>query len=166
MVALIEDQIHQFLVNQEDERCRTIEAANDKNEETKRKKVRKTIPKPWDRPGDSSLCQESDLLTMVSEYDYDLSDEGFQAYCSARGILHVAGEPGSRRWEYLADFRKTKNAYLDDSYFQFAQEVDGKQYRYTDSEMETGWKIILLGRAKLQDCWELYSRKSQMDKGN
>lgn len=161
MVASIEDQIHQFLIDQEEKRCRAIEAENNKNEETKGKKVkRKMIPKPWGRPGDVALCQEIDLLIMVSEYDYDLADETFQAYCSARGILHVAGKTGSRRWQYLADYRKTKSAYLADPYFQFAEEVDGKRYRYTDEEMGTGWNIMLLGRAKLQDCWELYARES------
>lgn len=160
MVASIENQIYQFLKDQEEERCREIEAENNKNEETKNKKVkRKTIPKPWVRPVDSTLCQEVDLLIMVSEYDYDLSDKTFQTYCSARGILHVAGEPGSRRWKYLTDYRKTKSAYLSDPYFQLSEEVDGKRHRYTDEEMETGWKIMLLGRAKLQDCRELYSRE-------
>jgi len=28
------------------------------------------------------------------------------------------------------------------------------------------WKIMLLGRAKIQDCWELFSRKAQMTKGD
>ena len=161
MVAIIEDQIHQFLIEQEEERCRALEAEFNKNEETKDKKVqRKTISKPWVRPGEFGLCQGVDLLIMVDEYDYDLSDKMFQSYCSARGILHVAGEPGSRRWLYLADYRKTKSDYLTDPYFQFAEEVNGKRYRYTNEEMETGWKIMLLGRANLQDCWELYSRES------
>lgn len=159
MVASIEDQIHQFLIDQEEKRYRAIEAENNKNEKTKGKKVkRKAITKPWWRLGDAALCQEVDLLIMVSEYDYDLADEMFQAYCSARGILHVAGKRGSTRWQYLADYRQTKIAYLTDTYFQQAEEVGGKRYCYTDEEMETGWKIMLLGRAKLQDCWELYSR--------
>lgn len=167
MVALIEDQIHQFLIDQEEERCRAIEAENNKNEETKNKKVkRKAIPKPWVRPSASALCQESDLLIMVRDYDYDLSDNAFQDYCDARGILHVAGEPGSRRWEYMADYRKPKSAYLADLHFQFAEEIDGKQHRFTDDEMETGWKIISLGRAKLQDCWELYCRELRTTKGD
>jgi hypothetical protein len=167
MVASIENQIHKFLIDQEEKRCRAIEAENNKNEETKGKKVkRKAIPKPWVRPGDAALCQEADLLIMVSEYDYDLSDKTFQAYCSARGILHVAGEPGSRRWTYLADYWKTQNSYLADSYFQLSEEVDGKRHRYTDEEMEIGWSILLLGRAALQDCWELYSRESQIVKGD
>lgn len=167
MVALIEDQVHQFLIDREEERCRAIEAENNKHKETMGKKVkRKKILKPLVRSGDSGLCQEVTFLMMVSEYDYDLSDKIYQAYCSARGILHVAGEPGSRRWKYLADYRKTKSAYFANSYFQLSEEVDGKQHRYTNEEIETGWKIMLLGRAKLQDCWELYSRKSHMAKGD
>lgn len=98
MVSLIEDQIHQFLIDQEEERCKGIEAAHDRNSETKGKKVqRKTISKPWTRAVASALCQEADLLPMVSQYDYDLSAAATQTYCSTRGILHVAGEPGSRR---------------------------------------------------------------------
>lgn len=160
MVALVEDQIHQFLIDQEEQRCRAIEAENDKNEETKNNKVRrKAIPKPWTRPSASSLCQESDLLIMVREYDYDLSIEKFQDYCSDRGILHVAGEHGSKRWEYMADFRKSKSVFLADLYFQFSDEVSGKQHRFTGEEMEAHWKILMLGRATLQDCWELYSRE-------
>lgn len=165
MVALIEDQIHQFLIKQEEERCRALEAEFDKSNEAKDKKVkRRTIPKPWARPGGSALCQEIDLLIMVDEYDYDLSNKTFQGYCSARGILHVTGEPGSRRWEYMADYAKTKRDYLADPWFQFAQEFDGKRYRYTNEEMETCWKIVRLGRAKLQDCWELYSQETSVHK--
>jgi hypothetical protein len=167
MVALIEDQIHQFLIDQEEERCRAIEAENINNEETKNNKVkRKSIPKPWTRPSVSALCQESDLLLMVREYDYDLSIKRFQDYCSDRGILHVSGEPESKRWEYMADYRKTKSSFLADSYFRFSEEVNGKQHHYTDGDMETHWKIIRLGRAKLQDCWELYSRERKSSKSD
>lgn len=165
MVALIEDQIHRFLIEQEEERCRALEAESQKKGETKSKKVkRKTIRKPWARPGKSALCQEIDLLFMVDEYDYDLFDKTFQGYCSARGVLHVTGELGSRKWDYMADYTKTKSDFLVEPFFQFAQEVDGKRYRYTSDEMETGWKIVRLGRAKLQDCWELYLRESSEQK--
>jgi len=167
MAALIEDQIHQFLIDQEEKRCKAKEAENSKHEETKNNKVkRKTISKPWTRPSTSSLCQESDLLIMVYEYDYDLSIKRFQEYCHNRGILHVAGEPGSTRWEYMADFRKTKRDFLADPYFQTSEDVSGKKHRYTDEEMQTHWKIVSLGRATLQDCWELYSREPQSTRGD
>ena len=51
MVALIEDQIHQFLIEQEEERCSALEAEYNKNDETRGKKVkRKMIRKSWARP--------------------------------------------------------------------------------------------------------------------
>ena len=165
MVASIDDQIHRFLIEQEESRCRALEAEYKKKDETKGKKVkRKTIRKPWARPNKYALCQEIDLLFMVDEYDYELFDKTFQRYCSARGILHVTGEPGSRKWEYMADYTQTKRDYLADPCFQFAQEFDGKRYRYTSEDMETGWKIMRLGRAKLQDGWELYLRESSDQK--
>jgi len=158
MVAPIEEQMYQYLIKQEEERCRELESEYDRNEETRGKKVkRKSIAKPWTRPGENTLCQDADLLILVGEYDYDLSDGDFQKYCEARGILHVAGELGSRRWEFFSDHRKLRSEYLKDPYSQFAQEFNGKQYQYTDREMEIGWEIILLGRATLQDCWELYT---------
>ena len=98
----------------------------------------------------------SRLLIMVSKYDYELSDKTFQNYCSARGILHVAGEPevdGGNIWQIIG---KQKCQYP--TLLQLSEEVDGKRHSYTDEEMETGWKIMLLGRAKFQDCRELYSR--------
>ncbi len=167
MVARIEDQIHRFLVEQEEQRCRAIEAENAKGGNTRHKSpTRKKISKPWTRPGEAALCQEIELLSMVNEYDYDLADKEFQEYCAARGVLHVAGEPGSARWKYLASpWSTTKDSYFSDSYFQFAEEVKGKRHRYTNEEMAIGWKIILLGRARLQDCWEIYSRNLRKTKG-
>jgi hypothetical protein len=161
MVPLIEDQIHQFLIDKEEQRCTSLEIENGKNKETKDKKVkRRVIPKPWVRPNDAALCQETDLLMMVNEYDYDLSDKTFQDYCCARGILHVAGVPQSTRWVYFINYRKrTRSDYLKDPCFQFAEEVNGKRYRYTDKEIEIGWKIIQLGRAKFQDCWESFTKR-------
>ena len=159
MVALIEDQIHQFLIEQEEKRCAALEAEYRKTKEAPEEKIkRKAIIKPWKRPSEVALCQEIELLVMVDEYDYDLSNENFQSYCASRGILHVAGEQGSRRWEFVANFTKTKQDFFADAYFQYAEEVNGTRYRYTEQEMETAWKITVLGRAKLQDCWELFSR--------
>lgn len=152
MIAKIEDQIHKVRLDEEEKRCKELEQI------TGKKVPRRKITK-WSRPGAEALCQESDFLSKVYEYDYDLSDNGFQNYCLSRGVLNVAGEKGSKRWDVFLNHNKTRNQYLSDHYFHFAQEVDGKRYKYTDDEMETGWKIILIGRGELQDCWELYSQK-------
>jgi len=135
----------------EEERCRALESQG-------KKVKRKKIDKPWTRPSPDNLCQEPELLVLVCEFDYDLLNNAFKEYCHDRGILHVVGETGSKREKYFLDHNKSKSEYLKDPYFRFAQELDGKKYQYTVEEMETGWKTIQLGRAKLQDCWELYSK--------
>jgi hypothetical protein len=158
VAALIEDQIHQHFKDEEEKRCLALEAQYQLDPKKKGKRVeRRSIPKPWTRFGDG-LCQAIELLSLVNEFDYDLEDEGFQAYCEERGVLHVAGEAGSRRWKCFSRHNWTKEKYLADPFFQSAESVGGSSHEYTPEEMETGWKIIMLGRAKLQDCWELYSR--------
>jgi hypothetical protein len=98
---------------------------------------------------------------MVQQYDYILDSRAFQEYCSNRGVLHVAGEPESTRWRFMADYTRAKPAFLSDPYFQRSQEVDGKRYCYSEQEMEIHWTIVALGRARLQDCWELFAKANQ-----
>lgn len=160
MAALIEDQMHRFLIQQEEERCAALEAQYQQSEATRGMKVkRRTIPKPWKRPSEEALCQDMDLLVMVQEYSYDLSNQAFRQYCDDRGILNVAGKPTSEWWKFADDYSKNKRDFLAAPSFHFAQEVNGSRYRYTAGELETAWLIMVLGRAKLQDCWELFSRK-------
>lgn len=157
MVATIEDQIHQYMIEEEEKRCRLEETNTVADVKGMRKPVnRRKIAKPWTRPGPYALCQEVDLLPMIDEYDYDLSDSAFLNYCQSRGVLHLAGTPSSRRWEYFADYTKSKNDYLADEIFWFAQEFEGKRHRYSEKELNSNWEIVALGRGKLQDCWELY----------
>lgn len=157
MATSIEDQIHKFFVDQEEDRCRAIESEYDDHDKARgRKEKRRKIAKPWRRVGESALCQEIDLLQLVTEFDFDLSEASFQSYCSARGVLTVAGEPGSRRWGFAADFSKGRDAYMSDPYFAHAIEVNGVRYKFSEQEMEFGWQLMLLARARLQDCWELY----------
>ena len=160
MAASIEDQIHKCLVEREEQRCIAIEAEYNRHGKLRGKKEkRRKIAKPWKRTGESALCQDVDLLEMVAEFDYNLSNMSFQEYCAARGVLHVAGEPDSTRWKYVADYEKTKDDYMSDSFFQFAIEVNGNRQRYSEQEMEFGWRLMLLARATIQDCWELHLKK-------
>jgi len=152
MVPLIEDQMHQVFKAREEERCRLLEA------ETGKSVKRRDVPKPWTRQGPHALCQDSAMLALVSEYDYRLSDKRFKAYCAKRGVFHVAGKPRTRRWLFMSDYRKTKAEYQADPFFADAERRGQKRYKYTPLEMEIGWQIIVLGRAALQDCWELFRR--------
>lgn len=150
MVKLIEDQIHDALIEREKQRCKELE------KKLKRPVKPRNIEKPWTRQNKVSLCQENELLELVQDYDYDLNNKNFQKYCEERGILHIAGEKDSKRWEFFVNYKKTKDEYFKDPYFQYAEEYNGKSYKYSKDEMEAGWKIIELGRAKLQDCWEIF----------
>lgn len=156
MVMLIEDQMHQFLVDAEEVRCRKLEESE--TGASKKAVVRRKIGKPWVRPSAQALCHdiETIYLLMVSEFDYELANEDFQRYCSQRGVLHVAGESNSIRWEYMKNHKRTKAEYLANPFFQYAAGTSKEKYKYSPEEMETGWKIIQIGRAKLQDCWELF----------
>jgi hypothetical protein len=158
MVALIEDQMHQHLIDREEQRCVDLELERAKDPKRKLEKVkRRSIPKPWSRGSFPSLCQDSDLLLMVSEFDYKLEEPDFQAYCAERGVLHVAGTPGSKRWHFSRDHARSKEEYLAEPDSRFSNSVyAGGQREYSEADMEIGWKIIRVGRAKLQDCWELY----------
>jgi hypothetical protein len=159
MVALIEDQMHQYLIDQEEQRCVALELERAEDPKRKGKKVnRRSIPKPWSRGSFPSLCQDPDLLLMVSDFDYRLEEPGFQAYCAERGVLHVAGTLGSKRWQFFQKHTRTREEFLADPYFRFAATAElAGPHEFGKSDMEVGWKIICLGRAKLQDCWELYS---------
>lgn len=158
-VPRIEDQIHAYFKAKEEERCRAIEAA--KRAEGKAGEAtqvkRREIAKPWARRG-AGLCP-SELLEFVTAFDYDLETPGFVEYCRTRGVVHVIGE--GRRRALMADLQRTKSAFVRDAYFRSAERIDGKKaYRFTDAEMETHWRIVLLGRAALQDCWELFQARS------
>ncbi len=157
MVASIEEQIHQCLIETEEKRCALIDSDNDSNGLGNGKRTtRRKIQKPWRRRAPQSLCQEIDLLSLVSEYDYDLHDSRFQEYCASRGVLHVAGKHGSGYWEYFSDFTKSDTEFFSDESRRFAQEVGGKRHRYSDDDLKSLWRIVIIGRAKLQDCWEIY----------
>jgi hypothetical protein len=157
MVDLIEDQIHKYLIEKEENRCI--------QEEKKKGKPcnRRTISKPWKRTLSVSLCTNTDLLCMVTKFDYDLSNSKFQSYCIARGTLHEAGIPGSRRWDFFENHQLTELEYLADQYFHYAQEFEGKRYKYTSEELQSGWRIIMSGRASLQDCWEIFLKNKDIN---
>ena len=148
----IEDQIHAALIQREEDRCRTLEEADPSHKKVKRRDVKK----PWIRLGPKALCQEATLLLLVRDYSFNLDDLGFERYCADRGIIHVAGEKDSARWFFMKDHSKTKAEFMSDPYFQRFIEEGGKQYQFTSREMEIHWEIALVGKAKLQDCWELY----------
>lgn len=154
MAPLIAVQVHKVLKAREEERCVKLERS------TGKKIKRRKIPRPVVRMGPDALCQNTDILKLVTEYDYDVSDLRFQDYCSSRGVT-PGGVHGSTRWKFFADHSLSKQDYLANPYFHFAQEFQGTRHTYTPEEMESQWNVIFLGRAALQDCWELLFKRNQ-----
>ena len=164
MAMLIEDQMHNSLIALEEERCRKLEQENLKDPKKAGKKIkRKKFEKPWKRPSPVCLCQEYDLMLLVTDFDYDLSNKYFQKYCTERGVLYKAGEIGSRRWEYMLDYTKSKEDFCNDAYFQYAKVNDGSAYKYSDKEMNIHWDILCVSRVQLQDCWEIYCQVNKKE---
>jgi hypothetical protein len=143
------NQVHRALVAKEEARCL------EREKETGKPVRRRRIAVPLVRIGPKALCQRTEFLLMVTDYDYDLSNEAFQAYCTGRGTSCLA-EPGSRRWDFFADHRLAKEDYLADPYFRSAAEHEGSRHTHSDDEMSSGWRVIQFGRAVLQDSWELF----------
>lgn len=154
-VPRIEKQVHDHFLSEEEERCLKAEAklrAEGKTGEAAQVK-RRPVPKPWTRRG-AGLCPP-EFLEFVTTFDYELEAPGFEDYCRSRGVAHVIGD-GQRR-ALMADHQRPRAAFMRAAYFRSAERVGGKKaHRFTDTEMETHWRIVLLGRAALQDCWELF----------
>ncbi|MCX6544365.1 MAG: hypothetical protein NTV05_08115 [Acidobacteria bacterium] len=155
MAPTIAEQVHKDFVRREEERCLERERI------TGKKVKRKEVPIPVVRLGPEALCQNIEHLLLVTEYDYDLSHRKFQDYCASRGSLQLAGIRGTTLWQYHADHSLSKDAYLADPYFQFAQEHEGTRHKYTPKDMDVQWKIIRLSRATFQDCWELFKGRGR-----
>ena len=123
MVPTITEQVHRVFKRRYEEDCLERERSSGKRVK------RKPVPVPVVRVGPDALCANTEYLFMVSEFEYDLASPGFQRSCTARGRLHVAGVPGSTRWQYFADHSRSKDEYLANPYFQVAQEVEGARHQ-------------------------------------
>ena len=104
-----------------------------------------------------ALEQDIDVLLKTTEYSYDLSNEDFQRECKRRGVLYVAGEPESRRWYVHAHYDYTKEEHNADKYFRYS----AIGHKYTKKQLALQWEIILIGRAKLQDCWNKWMEEEE-----
>lgn len=155
MATPIGDQMHKCLLEAEVERYAKSVEEYEKNPSSEKPRKRAS-PKPWKRPGKLARCQDFNLLKLVNEFDFDLADPEFQAFCDKRAVLHVAGDLGGKYWSYFADLSKRRSDFINDKEFQTAVRLNGNAYRYTPDEMDALWNVVHLGRAQLQDLWEVF----------
>ena len=88
MVKSIEEQMHEAAVEDEELRCQKIEEKNKLDPKKKNRKVpRRNVVQPWTRGTYPKLCQETEWLVRISEYDYDLLDPDFQVLCFCQDLI-------------------------------------------------------------------------------
>ena len=144
MAMHVEDQIHAVFIAKEEARCLALGAK--KGKQVKRRQVLK----PWTRTGPLSLLQDPEFLQYVTQFDYRLDDPVYEGYCRKRGVFHVVPEEDSWRYPFLA------NPSMDRADF-LKQCARGAEPAYaSEKAIETGWRIVRLGRAALQDSWEVF----------
>ena len=112
----------------------------------------------WRRPYPQMLCMRYETLCKITEYGYDLSDASFVDYARRRGCLNAAFKEESALHEYVREYRRTLEEFLADNRIDIthAQLYKGKRHKYTREEILGSWKIVLVARANLQDCWEVW----------
>ncbi len=88
----------------------------------------------WQRPSESALCQDTDALALVSEFNYDLNDADFVAYFEQRTGMQL---------------RQCECGFDD----VVAVWANPWSYPASEYDIPLAWQTT---RAKLQDCWELY----------
>jgi hypothetical protein len=124
----------------------------------------RNVAKPWswESRWKVSLHDISAGLVMkVSEFDFNLDDDGFQAFLKPCGLLHLGGVPQSAYWQAMNDPNMDKAAFLAVEDFRFAQEHEGKRHRYSDAEMKTRWRIFQFSRVMLQAAWDAYTGRKR-----
>lgn len=104
------------------------------------------------RMGPVALCQDSDVLAAISEYDFDLRCEAFCAYAYQRGLGGHPGAVGSPTRRLIADHSATRDDFFAEKSFRHSM----AGMPYSDAYMDTFWRIFLIRKGALQDCWEIW----------
>ena len=100
-----------------------------------------------------TLCQDTDVLVRVGEYDFDLNNKAFQGYLKTRGIAHKAGTKA--RFSFTANHQATKAEFM--AMFQLAEPYKGQQYKFSAEEMQAHWRVMLAAKGAMQDAWEIFT---------
>lgn len=104
------------------------------------------------------ICQETNILLAVTEFDFDLSNGEFCKYLRSRTGWSLKGcedpdllefmitDPGAEQWI----LESPKYCYLNGNKIPFGKERKQKV------------KIIQIQKGKIQDCWELFQQHGHL----
>lgn len=147
------------------ERARVEEIASQALQENKKTSVifrPQAVVKPWsfELSYQKSLAQlPESIIFSVSEFDFRIDEIEFMYFLEERGLLHLSGQPRSHRRDCIGSHLFGYHEFMNDNYFQYAIEYEGKRHRYSIEEMKIQWKIFCICKIYLQASWDhLYDR--------
>jgi len=109
----------------------------------------------WKRPYPKMICQNSNILKNITEYNYDLTNTEFINYFRSRTgiLLHKCEDVELEHFLLNSSTSKAAtNWLLNSPEYKYHTGVAVSKYdRLIDIEIN---KVL---RGKLQDCWELFS---------
>jgi hypothetical protein len=105
----------------------------------------------WERCHPKQICQEIEVLTQISSYSYDLSDQGFVAYFASRTGVLLTDDPRAR-FSLTSPWNEAEAWLLNSQEFTYLE--NGLPVASWDRPPFVSMYRIL--RGQLQDCWELY----------
>lgn len=96
----------------------------------------------------SSHLMEMSALIAITDYDFDLSDQGFIDHLMKFGLSHHMG--CGDRLAFTQDHHATEAQFRE----QFSTNSNG--YTYPERDMDTHWKIMLIAKGVIQTAWVDY----------
>ena len=100
----------------------------------------------WKRPMPQTLCQDVDALLKVTDYSFDTSNRDFLRYFENRTGYYIGADP--HHPQILSRIERGLMQPLPPGYFEMQCQVANNR----DDN-----RIHRIYRAKLQDCWEIYT---------
>jgi len=118
-------------------------------------------PWTWGNSAKHSLHNiDAGLVFSVSSFNFDLNDESFVDFLNRNFHLHMCRTRGSTYWNALNDHSFTKSDFLENKDFQFAQEYEGKRYKYGEGELLSLWKIFHFSKVFLQGAFDRFNDRN------
>lgn len=118
-------------------------------------------PWTWGSSASHSLHNiDSTLVLSVDHFDFDLNDREFIEFLRKKSHLHMCRSEGSAYWNALNDHSVTKEDFLANRDFQFAQEYEGTRHKYSEGDLLSLWKIFHFTKVFLQGAYDHFKKRN------
>lgn len=127
------------------------------------------VQKPWTwrSTGMGPLFDlDESMIASVRTFDFDLDDEGFQAFLAATYHLHLCRSPQGAYWNALQDRNNVdESAFLSNERLGRAEEHAGTTHMFSDAEMHGHWRIFSRTRVFIQGAWDVFIGRADVPDG-